>query len=154
MPLNGSLCGLTPYHNLTPSCFQICPAAGAPHHPPFLLTLKPNYHVVLWRHSHKHNFPNLMIGLNWQLMIKFYYQLSLSYWAIGREKQNGAEFWLRAELLPIFEFWGPLHPHFFNFGPGEIAHRPGISGDILLFSIRWDLLEDSGLWNAIPCERT
>jgi len=28
-------------------------------------------------------------------------------------------------LLPIFEFWGPLHPlhpHFLNFGPGGIAH--------------------------------
>jgi hypothetical protein len=23
-------------------------------------------------------------------------------------------------LFPIFEFWGPLHPHFFNFGPRGI----------------------------------
>jgi len=25
-------------------------------------------------------------------------------------------------LLPIFEFWGPLHPIFFNFGPEGVAH--------------------------------
>jgi len=37
-------------------------------------------------------------------------------------------------LLPIFEFWGPLHHTLLNFGPGGIAHRRDISGHILLMS--------------------